>query len=54
MQFHRLAWPVYIFTGEGPGKVFARFATHKEAEEFCTSWQAHDPANLYAISEEPD
>lgn len=54
MQFLRLPWPVYLFSGEGPGTVFARFATRREAEEFCTAWQKHDPSNLYAISEDPD
>lgn len=54
MQFHPLPWPVYIFTGEGPGQVFGRFATKQEAEQFCRDWQAHDPSNLYAMAEESD
>lgn len=45
----RQGYVVFVFSGEGPGKVFARFSSRREAEEFCVSWQKHDQANLYAV-----
>lgn len=48
----RQPYAVYLFSDEGPGKVFARFATKQEAESFCRDWQKFDPANLYAVDSE--